>query len=160
MYLKAIFVVVLILASSISGSAEYECTISRIDFGDDIDISEKETFIKQLVGKTLLVDTQDGVMTGVLNNSLFKPPLVLNHGDSENSFVAATIVSPKLDKGVVGVDTRILTIKTWATGKKKPFSLFWDDMLMRGRCTSVRKSRASMSDYPQGNTTLSQGKPK
>jgi len=134
--MKAVFVMLLIIASSMSTSAEYECTISRIDFGDDIDISVKEMFTKQLVGKTLLVNTQDGVMTGVLNNSLFKPPVVLNHGDSDNSFVAATIVSPKVDKGVVGVDTRILTIKTWATGKKKPFSLFWDDMLLRGRCVT------------------------
>ena len=117
-------------------AAQYECTISRIDFGDEISIGVKEMFIKQLVGKALLVDTQDGVMTGVLNNSLFKTPLVLNHGDSENSFVAATIVSPKFDKGVVGVDTRILTIKTWEAGAKKPFSLFWDDMLLRGRCVA------------------------
>ena len=134
--MKVIFVMLLIIASSISASAEYECTIFRIDFGDDIDIGVKEMFTKQLVGKTLLINTQDGVMTGVLNNGLFKPPLVLNHGDSENSFVAATIVSPILDKGVVGTDTRILTIQTWATGKKKPFSLFWDDMLLRGRCVT------------------------
>ena len=99
--MRGIIVIALAIASSISVSAEYECTISRIDFGDDINVDTKEMFTKQLVGKTLLVDTRDGVMTGVLNNNLFKPPLVLNHGDSENSFVAATIVSPKLDKGVV-----------------------------------------------------------
>ena len=117
-------------------AAQCECTISRIDFGDEIGIGVKEMFIKQLVGKALLVDTRDGVMTGVLSNSLFKPPVVLNHGDGDNSFVAATIVSPKLDQGVVGVDTRIVTIKTWETGNKKPFSLFWDDMLLRGRCVA------------------------
>ncbi len=136
MYIKAIVVMGLAVASTISVSAEYECTILRIDFGDETDGSVKEMFTKQLVGKTVLVDTRDGVMTGALNNSLFKPPLVISHGDSENSFVAATMVSPKLDKGVVGVDTRILTIKTWETGNRKPFSLFWDDMLLRGRCTT------------------------
>ncbi len=134
--MKTAFIVALIVASSISASADYECTISRIDFGDDIDIGVKEMFSRQSIGKTFLVDTQDGRMTGVINNSLFKSPLVLSHGDSENSFVAATIVSPKLDKGVVGVDTRILRIKTWATARNKPFSLFWDDMLFRGRCVT------------------------
>jgi hypothetical protein len=136
MQLRLLACLAIAVVGSVAHAAQYECTISRIDFGDEIGNGVKEMFAKKLVGKALLVDTQDGVMTGVLNNSLFKPPLVLNHGDSENSFVAVTIVSPKLDKGVVGVDTRILTIKTWEPGKKKPFSLFWDDMLLRGRCVT------------------------
>jgi hypothetical protein len=133
--MKLLVPLLMCFASAVGLTAEYKCTISRIDFGDDIDVGVKERWNKQLIGKFLLVDTRTGVMTGALNNSLYKPPLLLNGGDSENSFVSATIVSPRFDADVVGVDTRIITIKTWQSGSKKPFSLFWDDMLMRGRCS-------------------------
>jgi len=133
--MKTTLFLLLLFASAVGLTAEYKCTISRIDFGDDLEVGVKERWNKQLVGKFLLVDTRTGVMTGALNNSLYKPPLLLNSGDSENSFVSATIVSPRFDQGVVGVDTRIITIQTWKSGSRKPFSLFWDDMLMRGRCS-------------------------
>jgi hypothetical protein len=136
--MRTVISIALFIASTVGSTANYRCSIERIDFSDETDRGVREMHIKNLVGKQFAVDTTDGVMTGVLNNSLFKPPLVLNHGDSENSFVTATIVSPKFDQGVVGVDTRILTIKTWHSTRRKPFSLFWDDMLMRGACVTVK----------------------
>lgn len=77
-------------------------------------------------------------MTGAFQNNLFKPPFVFNHGDDSNSFVVGTIVSPKIDNGVVGTDMRILTIKTRRNGGEKPFSLFWDDIVFRGSCRSEK----------------------
>jgi hypothetical protein len=128
---------IFLLYTPLGFAAQYRCTIQRIDFSDETGGGERAMFTKQLVGGRLIVDTHTGVMTGALRNSLFKAPLVLNHGDNQNSFVSATIVSPKFDKGVVGVDTRILTINTWRPTNRKPFSLFWDDMLMRGNCILI-----------------------
>jgi hypothetical protein len=128
--------VALALGSAGASAAQYVCVIKSANFGDDVEPGVRQMFGGEYIGKSFSVDTRDGVMRGVLRNDLFKAPWVLNHGDEENSFVSAVIVSPKTDAGVVGVDTRILTIKTYAETKKKPFSLFWDDILFRGTCVS------------------------
>lgn len=117
---------------------QFVCTIRSANFGDDIEVSVQEMWKKRHINKSFTVDTRDGVMRGVFRNDMLKPPFVFSHGDESNSFVVGTIVSPKLDAGVVGVDTRILTIKVWADTVTKPFSLFWDDVVYRGTCVRNR----------------------
>jgi hypothetical protein len=126
--------VALMLLGSPVYAEQFNCKIRSANFGEDIEIAVQEMWKKQYLNKTFTVDTRDGVMRGIFQNNLFKPPFVFYHGDESNSFVVGTLVSPKLDAGVVGTDTRILTIKVWRETRLKPFSLFWDDIVFRGDC--------------------------
>lgn len=123
-----------LILSQYGYSAHYACSISRADFADDLAPESRAMFTSAFVGKSFTVDTRTGVMRGILENDRFKPPVVFSHGDHENSFVAATIVSPLTDSGVVGVDARMLRVKTWNESSNKPFTLLWDDIVFRGEC--------------------------
>lgn len=135
--IKSLVMTTLFLTSMQSSAAVYECLIKTINYPENTVRGWRKITNDRYVGKLFYVDTSTGVMRGIFRNDIMKPPTILNYGNSENSFVVATVVSPLTDSGVVGTDTRILRVRVWEEGQAKPFTLLWDDEVYRGECRKI-----------------------
>ena len=88
---------------------------------------------KELLGKEFTVDRRTGLMVGILKNSYYTKPQVIDRGSSGNSF--KVINSMRIEEGLGrGSMIYALTINEYESSDKKAFVFLENAVVYMGTC--------------------------
>ena len=112
---------------------DYRCVInSRISAGEE-SLAVTKMREKELLGKEFTVDRRTGLMVGILKNSYYTKPQVIDRGSSGNSF--KVINSMRIEEGLGrGSMIYALTINEYESSDKKAFVFLENAVVYMGTC--------------------------
>jgi hypothetical protein len=127
----------LVVCMPVFAQPDYRCVIERVH-GAAIDsdpvITQERT---NYVGKEFTVDRRFGTMFGILKNSYFTKPQVIDPGSKDNSFKVVTTM--RVDQGLgAGSAVYALVINEYVEPVKKPFVFLAGDVVYYGNCAHFR----------------------
>ncbi len=129
----AIAAVGCLIAFNAFSASDYRCVItSRASAGDE-SLAVKKSQEKIYLGQEFTVERRTGLMAGILKNSYFTKPQVIDSGSKDNSF--KVINSLRLEEGLgSGTNIYALTINEFERTEKKGFVFLVNDTVYLGTC--------------------------
>ena len=129
----AIAAVGFLIAFNAFSASDYRCVItSRASAGEE-SLAVKKSQEKIYLGQEFTVERRTGLMAGILKNSYFTKPQVIDSGSKDNSF--KVINSLRLEEGLgSGTNIYALTINEFERTEKKGFVFLVNDTVYLGTC--------------------------
>ena len=129
----AIAAVGCLIAFNAFSASDYRCVItSRASAGDE-SLAVKKSQEKIYLGQEFTVERRTGLMAGILKNSYFTKPQVIDNGSKDNSF--KVINSLRLEEGLgSGTNIYALTINEFERTEKKGYVFLVNDTVYLGTC--------------------------
>lgn len=122
-----------LIAFNAFSAPDYRCVItSRASAGEE-SLGVKRSQDSVYIGKEFTVERRTGLMAGILKNSYFTKPQVIDIGSRDNSF--KVINSLRLEEGLgSGTNIYALTINEYERSEKKGFVFLVNDTVYLGTC--------------------------
>ena len=122
-----------LIAFNAFSAPDYRCVInSRASAGEE-SLALKKSQDTVYLGKEFTVERRTGLMAGILKNSYFTKPQVIDSGSRDNSF--KVINSLRLEEGLgSGTNIYALTINEYERSDKKGFVFLVNDTVYLGTC--------------------------
>jgi hypothetical protein len=122
-----------LIAFSAFSAADYRCIVARRISAGHETLAVQKMHDNTYIGKEFTVERQTGLMAGILKNSYFTKPQVIDSGSSDNSFKAIT--SMRLEEGLgSGTNIYALIINEYESSDKKGFVFLQNDVVYLGTC--------------------------
>jgi len=122
-----------LIAFNAFSASDYRCVVtSRISAGEE-SLAVKKMQDKVYLGQEFTVERRTGLMAGILKNSYFTKPQVIDSGSRDNAF--KVINSLRLEEGLgSGTNIYALTINEYESSDKKTFVFLANDNVYLGTC--------------------------
>lgn len=128
-----LFLLIFYYPQAYAAGSDYKCTIERYSVASGDEGEVYESYRKIYLGKKFIVEKKSGLMAGVLKNSYFTEPQVIDYGSSENSYKVVTIMSKQQGAGA-GSNIYALTINEFEKTRNKNFVFMQNDEVFFGKC--------------------------
>ena len=122
-----------LIAFNAFSAPDYRCLVDRRMAAGQETSAVRKMHDKEYLGKEFTVERRTGLMAGVLKNSYFTKPQVIDSGSRDNAF--KVINSMRLEEGLgSGTNIYALTINEYESSDKKAFVFLANDVVYLGTC--------------------------
>jgi hypothetical protein len=122
-----------LIAFNAFSAPDYRCLIDRRMTAGQESSAVRKMHENAYLGKQFTVERRTGLMAGVLKNSYFTKPQVIDNGSKDNAF--KVINSMRLEEGLgSGTNIYALTINEYESSDKKAFVFLANDAVYFGTC--------------------------